>query len=185
MIRSSLTSVAAVILLVSAADAQVKPFAVAGSGPAPGGLSIFGAPSLHKASGVGTAGLGSYTGEGAVLVQSFDPSTLTGTFKGRFTFVASNGDKLACTYGDTTNGAQQVAQFQLFPTNGGKVVAVFLAEFNPKLALCTGKFAKVVGGSFLMLAVSEPFALTLDGNGFSPPFDYSWAGLGWLEFGKK
>ncbi len=33
-----------------------------------------------------------------------------------------------------------------------------------------------------MLAVTDPFPLVIDEEGFSPPFDYEWQGLGWLEF---
>lgn len=62
------------------------------------------------------------------------------------------------------------------------VVAVFTAEFNPVPELCTGRFAKVVDGSFIMRAVSEPFPFVVNGEGFSPAFDYTWEGEGWLEF---
>ncbi len=180
-----LLGVVAVVALASqSAAAQVKPFTVVGAGPAPQGLSLFGANSPHSATGVATQ-LGKYHGNGNANVLSFDPTSLGGTFHGEFTFVAANGDKLACTYGDVANGAEEVGQFQLFDVGGGNVVTVFVAEFNPVPELCTGRFAKVVDGSFLMIAVSDPFPLEVDANGFSPPFDYAWSGDGWLEFGKK
>ncbi|MBI1383200.1 MAG: hypothetical protein GC161_19205 [Planctomycetaceae bacterium] len=180
-----LTAAVAALALASQADAQIKPFKVSGNGTAPKGLSVGGVKSPYKSAGNGTAGLGKYTGTGIVRSLSFDPTALEGTFTGGFTFVAANGDKLACTHGDTTNGARQAGEYKLFPVSETEVVAVFLAEFNPVPKKCTGKFADVVDGSFLMLAVSKPFALQLNDQGFSPPFDFSWQGLGWLEFDKK
>jgi len=56
---------------------------------------------------------------------------------------------------------------------------VWVAEFNPVPTLCTGRFATVIGGSFLMTAVSEPVVL-----GGSDPVDYSWSGEGWIKFKK-
>ena len=56
------------------------------------------------------------------------------------------------------------------------------AEFNPVPARCTGKFKNVVAGSLTMLAVTDPFPLTIGADGFSPPFDYEWQGDGWLQF---
>lgn len=186
MLRPLVASVAVLALMCPAADAQVKPFLVTGGGPVPDGLSVAGADSPHSATGVATH-LGKYAGDGVARVQTLDLMSLTGTFKGEFVFAAANGDKLACTYGDTANGAAEVGKFQLFPVgNTGKVVAVFVAEFNPDTAKCTGKFKDVVDGSFLMIAVTEPFPLVIDPEtGFSPPFNYAWTGAGWLEFRKK
>ncbi len=174
---------AAVVLALAcpAADAQVVPFKVTGGGPAPEGLSPFGADSPHSATGNATH-LGKYSGNGVANVLSFDPATGSGTFHGFYTFVAANGDKLACTYGDTDNGAEQVGTFQLYDAGGGKVYAVFIAEFNPIPAQCTGNFKDVIGGSFLMVATTEPFVLELDADGFTPPFDYTWEGKGSIEF---
>jgi hypothetical protein len=171
----------AVLTLECRAEAQVKPLKITGGGPAPEGLSIFGFDSPHTATGIATH-LGKYSGNGVANALSFDPETLSGTFEGYFIFVAANGDKLAMTYGNPDNGAEQVGTFQLVDAGGGKVKAVFLAEFNPIPELCTGRFAKVVDGSLIMLAVSDPFALVVDEEGYSPPFDYTWEGKGWLEF---
>jgi hypothetical protein len=67
---------------------------------------------------------------------------------------------------------------------GGNVTVVFVAEFNPIPAECTGKFKDVIAGSFLMVAVTDPAPLEINGDGFTPPFDYTWEGDGWIEFGK-
>jgi hypothetical protein len=175
---------AAVLLALAcpAANAQVVPFKVTGGGPAPDGLSPFGADSPHSATGNAT-GLGKYSGNGVANVLSFNPLTGAGTFEGVYTFVAANGDKLACTYGDTDNGAEQVGEFQLYDAGAGMVYAVFIAEFNPIPAQCTGRFKDIIDGSFIMVATTEPFPLVLDADGFTPPFDYTWEGKGWLEFG--
>ena len=58
--------------------------------------------------------------------------------------------------------------------------AVFKAEFNPVPAQCTGRFANVKGGRFLMTAVTEPFDLRNPVN-----VRYCWEGEGTLEFAKR
>jgi hypothetical protein len=176
-------AVAVLALACQSATAQVKPFKVTGGGRAPEGISPFGADSPHNATGQATH-LGKYSGSGVFNVLSFDPETLSGTFRGHYTFVAANGDQLAFTYGDTDNGAEQVGEFQLFDAGGGKVYGVFIAEFNPIPEECTGHFSDVIDGSFIMVAVTEPFALILDEDGFTPPANYTWQGQGWIEFGK-
>jgi hypothetical protein len=172
---------AIVLLFAGSAAAQVEPFRVTGGGPVPKGTSPSGADSPHSATGTATH-LGKYSGDGIFNSLSFDPVAVGGTFRGTFTFVAKNGDRLACTYGDTRNGAGQAGVYQAFPAAGGKVYVVFVAEFNPVPSQCTGRFQNLVGGSFLMTAVSEPFVLTLNADGFTPPFDYEWEGDGWLQF---
>jgi hypothetical protein len=188
MIRNScrnhlvgLAALAAVLALAGRAEAQVKPLKITGGGPVPDGISILGGDSPHRATGNATL-LGKYSGNGVANSLSFDPETLSGTFEGYFIFVAANGDRLAMTYGNPDNGAEQVGTYQIVPLGGGMVQAVFLAEFNPVPSLCTGRFKKVVDGSLIMLAVSDPFPLVIDGEGYSPPFDYEWSGQGWLEF---
>jgi hypothetical protein len=168
-------------LAAGPARAQVEAFRVTGGGTGPDGVSLAGADSPHNATGTATH-VGKYSGDGVFNSLSFDPATGGGTFHGTFTFVAKNGDKLACTYGDTNNGADQAGTYQAFPTADGKVYVVFLAEFNPIPSECTGRFKNVVDGSFLMLAVSEPVELTIDANGFTPPFHYDWDGTGWLKY---
>jgi hypothetical protein len=175
---------AAVVLVLacSVANAQVEPIKVTGNGPAPEGFSpLPGADSPHSATGIATH-LGKYSGNGVATVDSFDFFTGSGTFHGRYTFVAPNGDELAVTYGDTDNGAAQVGEFQLYDAGEGMVYVVFVAEFNPIVAQCTGRFQNVIAGSFLMVAMTDPFPLQLNEQGFTPPFRYSWEGSGWLEF---
>lgn len=177
---------AAVVLALACqtADAQVVPFKVKGGGPGPMGLSLAGEDSPHSATGNATH-LGKYSGDqGIANVLTFDPATGGGTFQGSFVFVAANGDKLACTYGATDNGAGQVGEFQVFPAADGKVFVVFIAEFNPVPGLCTGKFKDVVDGSFLMIAMTEPFTPGVNAAGFTAPFNYTWEGDGWLKFRK-
>jgi hypothetical protein len=84
-------------------------------------------------------------------------------------FVAANGDQLAFNYAGT---------FQLFDAGGGKVYVVFTAEFTPVPQDSTGRFANVTGGSFTMVATTEPFVL-----GSTAPVGYTWQGAGFLEFG--
>jgi len=165
------------------AEAQVVPFKVTGGGPAPKGLSIFGADSPHSATGHATH-VGHYTGDGVANVLTFNPANGSGTFRGSYTFVAANGDRLALTYGDTRNGAKQDGTFQVHDAGGGNITVEFIAEFNPIPAKCTGRFADVVDGSFIMIAMTDAFPLQINGDGFTPPFDYTWEGEGWIEFGK-
>lgn len=174
-------------LTTLSASAQVKPFFVVGSGPAPNGVSIFGADSPHGSTGIATP-VGLYSSDqGNFNSLSFDPVSLSGTFEGSFPFTALNGDVLFCTYGDVDNGADQTGEYQVIDVGGGNVIVVFLAEFNPVPAKCTGQFKKVTDGSLIMLAATEPFPLVLNEAGFTPPFNYSWVGKGWLKFkqGKK
>ena len=69
----------------------------------------------------------------------------------------------------------------LYPVGDGSFIAVFVAEFNPVPAKCTGRFAKVTDGSFIMVATSEPFFLLAT---TTTPFAYSWEGEGTLTFRK-
>jgi hypothetical protein len=65
------------------------------------------------------------------------------------------------------------------PTNVPIVQATFVAEFNPLPALCTGRFQRVTGGSFIMVAVTQPFVL-----GSTTPVAYTWSGDGWIAYSK-
>ena len=89
----------AAILGLACPRAQAKPvpFKISGGGPAPDGLSLFGAPSPHEATGTATH-LGKYSGEGHAIVDDFPTAN---DFHGSFVFVAANGDKLGCTYKGT------------------------------------------------------------------------------------
>lgn len=175
---ASLIAIAATFALALPAEAQVKPFKITGGGIATEGLPLTpGTPGPHWAVGEATE-LGSYSGEGAFTLVNFT-GLFTANFKSAidFVIVGANKDQLVFTYGDTTNGAAQPGEVVLSPVSHGKFVAVFTAEFNPVIAKCTGRFAKLSGGSFIMVATSDPFEL-----GASDPVGYTWEGAGQLEY---
>jgi hypothetical protein len=162
------------------AEAQVKPFKVVGAGLIPDGIPTTPLdPRPHWAVGVATE-LGRYFNEGVVQLLRFTSAT-TADFDSAepCVFTAADGSELAFTYGDVSNGAQQPGEVTLYPQDDGTFVAVWVAEFNPIPELCTGRFANVVDGSFIMVAVTEPFVL-----GSTDPVGYEWEGKGWIEFGK-
>lgn len=181
------TLVAILAFACHAAEAQVKPFKIVGGGNVPDGISLIPrVPSFHDSVGIAT-GLRKHHGEGAFQILEFT-SELTADFSSApdFVFTAANGDDLAFTYGDVHNGAAQPGKMELFPVGDGSFIAVFVAEFNPVPAKCTGGFANVVGGSFIMVAVSEPFFFDLDDptDPRTTPFEYFWAGKGTLKYGQ-
>jgi hypothetical protein len=168
------------VLTCPQAQAQVvKPFKIKGAGTADYIPIVPFVPVHHDATGEATE-LGRYHGAGYYQLLGLTGPT-TGIFDSAapFIFTGANGDQLAFTYGDTTNGAAEPGQVTLYEGDGGLVVAVWVAEFNPVPALCKGRFAKVIGGSFIMTAVSDPFLL-----GGTDPVGYSWSGEGWIEFKK-
>jgi hypothetical protein len=173
----------AVLLAFSQGPAQaqvVKPFKVTGGGLVPDGISLIpGVSAFHNATGHATE-LGAYYGEGFFTLVA-PPNGLTADFASDpdFVFTAANGDKLAFTYGDVGNGAKKPGVVTLHPLSTGGFTAVFVAEFNPIPAKCTGRFAKVTGGSFIMIATSGPFSLS---GTQTSPFVYSWQGEGSLTF---
>ncbi len=174
----------ALLLAPNQAEAQVKPFKIAGGGIAPDGIPLPVNSAPHSA--VGNANfLRKYSGEGEVetLTADFNPDgTVTGTFQSPvpFVFTGANGDNLACYYGNTAYGAENVGTFTLYPVPGfsGWYVAFFVAEFVPYDPDCTGKFQGVSGG-WTMYAITEPFEL-----GSNNPLGYAWAGEGSLTFSK-
>ena len=85
--------------------------------------------------------------------------------------------QLACYYGRVDEGASSPGVATLYPQADGKFVAVFVAEFTPAYAECTGRFSKLTGGSFIMVATTEPFVL-----GSTDPVAYWWQGQGTLTF---
>jgi hypothetical protein len=158
----------------SQTNSQVVPFEVFGRGTAPQGLPLFtGGMVSHTSAGFATL-VGHYTGEGMFTNLGFTSPT-TGDFQGTFNFTARNGDVLACTYGAGGNG-----RFTVVPVGQGKVIVDFLAEFNPIPAECTGRFANITGGGWTMVAQTDPFDPTPNAQGFTEPFGYEWAGLGFL-----
>jgi len=163
------------------AQAQVMtPFRISGGGSAPQGLSLIPlTPTLHSAVGQATR-LGNYLGHGTLELTAFTgPTTAQFRSGSPFVFVAANGDRLAFTYGDTTNGAAAPGEIALLPQSDGSFVAVLVAEFNPVPSLSTGRFAKVIGGSITMTWATEPFFIQ---GTSTTPFAYTWEGQGSLEF---
>ena len=127
--------------------------------------------------------VGRYRGsDGIAIAQSFDPLAGGGTFKGTFTFVNRRGDRLATTFGDPDNGAQELGTYQAIPVGGDLAVILFIAEFNPLVGESTGAFEDVSGGSLTMYALTGPIPLIFDDYGFSVPFELDWFGDGYLEF---
>jgi hypothetical protein len=158
-------------------DTWVVPFQVNGGGSAPGGLPLFPTGTgRHDATGQGTF-LDHSTGDGVFTQDGFTSPT-TGTFHGTFVFVGANGDRLVTHYGAVTPG-----QFTIIPTADGKVVAQFVAVFTPVPGESTGRFARVTGGGFIMVATTEPFVPTPNAQGYTMPFNYTWQGFGDLVFG--
>lgn len=161
----------ALALAPSQADVQVKPFKVTGGGVAADGLPLTPyVPAPHWAVGQATD-LGRYYGSGFFQIDNFT-GPLTADFSSAvpFVFTAANGDDLAFNYAGTV---------ELFPQSDGEFVAIFVATFTPDLALCTGRFAKVTGGSLVMTAITDPFVL-----GSTDATGYTWSGEGTLTYGK-
>jgi hypothetical protein len=165
-------------------DDRVVPFKVTGGGPAPDGLPLIpGETAPHSATGTASH-LGAYTGSGTFVLGSLQISStgaVSGTFQGSFVFVAANGDQLAFNYGSGFSGTF-TAQLSADGTTVTNVT--FVAVFTPDPANCTGRFAKVVGGGFTMIANVASVSLASTVPGFTPPFNYTWNGAGTLEFSK-
>jgi hypothetical protein len=168
----------ALVLALSQGVAQaqvVKAFKITGGGSAPQGIFLTpGTPGIHYATGDATE-LHRYSCVG--MFQLLGPNTFSSA--PYCIFIAEDGDVLACTYGDVTNGATGPGMITLTPGPDGTFTARFVAEFNPVPGLCTGRFAKLTGGSFLMIAKSSPFTL---GATQTTPFTYTWEGNGSLTF---
>ncbi|MGH7134673.1 MAG: hypothetical protein ACREHD_02975 [Pirellulales bacterium] len=126
-------------------------------------------PAPHNATGNATE-LGEYSAEGFFQVDEFT-SPLEADFSSSApcVFIAANGDQIQFDYAGTV---------QLFPEDDGTFTAVFTATFTPVLTpgANTGRFTKVIGGSFVMVATSAPFTFG------EPNVPYTWEGDGSLEF---
>jgi hypothetical protein len=162
--------------LTYAAPSLVAPFETAGAGHAPQGVPLFpGGMASHDATGginlLGTY-YGKYSGPGEYTLLNFTSPT-TGNFHGTFDFTAPNGDQLFCTYGASTPGT-----FAIYPVANGNVVVQFDAVFAPITSECTGAFANITGGNFVMIATTDPFNPTPNAQGYTAPFTYSWVGAG-------
>ena len=155
------------------ASAQTKPFKIKGVGIADFIPSVPGTSAEHFAVGTGT-GLGCYYGEGALTLIGYT-SPNTAAFKSTTPFVFYGEEAtLACDYGITPAG-----QVTLFPAGGNLVYAVFVANFTAVPAKSTGKFKKITGGGFEMIAVSAPFVF-----GSTTPVPYAWTGEGSFNYAK-
>jgi hypothetical protein len=159
--------------------AQIKPFKVTGRGVTEFVPIVPGTSASHWAVGHAT-GMGKYSGEGRVRLDAYTGLT-TAAFSSEvpFVFTAANGDQLAFHYGHTELGAAGPGEVTLYPAGNGKVISVWVAEFNPVVEECTGQFANVVDGSFIMVASTEPFVF-----GSQRPVAYTWLGNGWIEYGE-
>jgi hypothetical protein len=162
--------------LTYAAPSVVAPFETAGAGHGPQGLPLFaGGMASHDATGginlLGTYH-GKYSGTGEFTLLNFT-GPATGNFQGTFDFVARNGDQLPCTYGAGSPGT-----FTIFPAANGKVVVQFVAVFAPVTSECTGRFAGITGGNWMMIATTDPFDPTPNAQGYTGPLTYSWVGAG-------
>jgi hypothetical protein len=156
----------AVALAPGQAQAQVEPFKVTGTGIVDFIPLVEGQAAHHDADGTATH-LGRYHAEGLVRLDHFTgPTTAEFSSAEPVVFTAANGDELHFDYAGTV---------ELIPLAGGTFITVWVAEFTPA-AGSTGRFANAIGGSFIMTAVTEPFA----------PGDtdiaYAWEGSGYLEF---
>jgi hypothetical protein len=165
----------------SRAEAQVKPLSITGGGYAPDGIALTPMTAApHSLTGNANE-LGQYTGDGFFQILDYTgPLTAEFSSAPNCIFVASNGDQLAMTYGDVNNGAKQPGQMTVVPNNDGSFTAYFIAEFNPDLANCTGRFTKLTSGSLIMYAVSAPFFIQ---GATTTPFSYTWQGSGTLTYG--
>jgi hypothetical protein len=154
------------VLAPTRVQAQVEPFKVSGSGIVDFIPQHGGPPAPHDADGTATH-LGRYHAEGLVqLDDSTGPMTWEFSSAEPVVFTAANGDELRFDYAGTV---------ELVPLGGGLFMTVWVAEFTPA-AGSTGRFAKVTGGSFIMTAITEPFALG------DTDIAYEWEGSGTLEF---
>lgn len=157
-------------LAPQAAEAQVKPFKVTGGGVAADGFpTTLDTPAPHNATGNATE-LGEYSADGFFQIDEFT-SPLDADFSSSVPciFTAANGDEIQFDYAGTV---------ELFTEDDVTFTAVFTATFTPVLTpgANTGRFAKVIGGSFVMVATSAPFEF----GELNVP--YTWEGQGTLEF---
>lgn len=169
----------ALLMASGAAEAQVKPFKITGGGVVDYIPITLNDPVFHWAVGTATH-VGAYYGDAKVQLLGFtSPTTAEFSSAEPFVMTAANGDHLAFHYGRVDFDAKAPGVVELIPLSNGEFITVWDAEFTPVPALCTGKFAKVIGGSFRMIAVTEPFVL-----GATDPVAYWWSGEGTIEFKK-
>jgi hypothetical protein len=155
------------------------PIRISGSGTFPNGMPVFpGGTAPYVATGHASQ-IGKYSGEGQFELLSLDLVSLdlaTGSFEGSFVFVAANGKHRLATV------AANPGRLTISPDDGGMVVVRLVMELTPVPASSAGRFADVTGGSIVLVAISEPFSLTPNAQGFTSPFAFTWAGDGSLVF---
>ena len=129
------------VLMPNQAQAQVRRFLISGGGTAPDGIPlpvVDGGVGIRPHTATGHASfLGDYSGAGEeeTLSASFNPDgTITGTFQSPvpFVFTGSDGDQLACYYGNTDYGAENVGTVTLTPVRGA--AAGTLRSLSPSLS---------------------------------------------------
>jgi len=157
-------------------DAVVsKPFKVSGGGTVdflP--LDPTGPSAPHNATGNATQLGNYYLVDAAVQIDSFiDPLTANFSSAVDPVFVAANGDKLVLHYEGIVK-LTPVLDENNQPT--GEFTSRWVADFTPVLEECTGRFEKVVGGSFEMIATSGAFQLS------DTDIPYQWKGDGFLDW---
>lgn len=162
-------------------EQKARPFQISGLGFATDGLPLV--PGLTASfSSTGTAtGLGKYTGNGTFTLGSLaiDASgAVSGTFQGTFVFVAANGDQLAVVFGDGFSGT---FKGQLSADGASVEDIEFDAIFSPDPDNSSGRYLDVVGGGWRMIAEADSVGL-IPGSPVSATFDFSWSGVGTLEF---
>jgi hypothetical protein len=169
-----LIALAATLALTSSrAEAQVTSFKFKGGGQVPDGPSLLpNTTTAYTTTGTATQ-LGKYTGEGLSEVGGFT-SLSTGEFVGEVVFVAANGDELAFRY---------AGEFTLEQNDDGSFTAFLVGEGTPDVANCTGRFAKLMGGSVTVHSVLGPFFIIDPVTLATTPCDYSWQGSGTITFG--
>ena len=170
--------------LENSARAELLPLKISGGGVAefiPFSTVPPNNTAVHSIVGHATH-LGNHTGQGKVLLEAFtSPATAAFSSAEPVVLTGANGDDLAFHYGRVDLEAAAPGEVTLFPAaEAGKVIAVFVAEFNPLLELCTGRFKQVTGGSFIMIATTGPFVF-----GAKDPVAYTWEGEGALDWKKK
>ncbi len=151
-----------------------KPFKISGGGTLDMLPLAPGSQGNHTAVGTAT-GVGKYhLSEAAAQLDGFiDP--LTANFSSAIdpVFVAANGDELVLHYEGIVT-LTPVLDENNQPT--GEFTSRWVAEFTPVTDKCTGRFLKVVGGSFEMIATTGAFALT------DTDIPYTWEGDGTLDW---
>ena len=94
----------------------------------------------------------------------------------------------AQSYTDTVSGHEYYATStdgKFAGTATGSLPGTWNADVqHTTLCISCSTTATITGGSFIMIATSEPFPLEINEEGYTPPFAYTWVGEGTIEFSK-